>query len=67
VSPVGGNPAHIPEFEQLISDELIKIAKQPAQLHKLLGVYQSPQGDEGLIDALVSYYRKELAWDISKK
>ena len=63
----GGNPARIPEFEALIAEELKQIADDPNRLNKLVGVYQSPQGAEDFLDALVAFYRKEMGWNISRK
>ena len=42
----GGNPGRIPEVEQIFKARLETVLADPAQLHTLLGVYQSPQGDK---------------------
>lgn len=60
----GGNPAFIPEFENEIAAQLQAIASQPDQLHKLIGVYQSPRGSEDFIDALTHYINESLGWSI---
>ncbi len=62
----GGNPAQIPEFEQLMASELAAIAADEEQLHRLLGVYQSPRGSETLISELCSYFQ-HLGWPVSEK
>lgn len=62
----GGNPAQVPEFEALIAEILHKIASDPAQVHKLIGVYQSPQGSERLIAALAHYFQA-LGWPVSER
>jgi len=61
----GGNPAHIPDFEEIIAEHLQSIAKDPEELHRLLGVYQSPQGSEVFIEALVAFFRGR-GWPVSK-
>lgn len=61
----GGNPAHIPEFESAVAGELKQIAENPDRLHKLVGVYQSPQGSESFIENFVDYVNAEFGWQIS--
>lgn len=62
----GGNPARIPAFESLMSELLSEIAKDPEELHKLIGVYQSPQGSERLISNLASYLQGQ-GWPVSER
>lgn len=61
----GGNPARIPAFEAEVATHLTAIAQNPDGIHKLVGVYQSPKGSEVFIDALVTYIRKNLGWNIT--
>ena len=42
----GGNPGRIPQVEQVFKARMETILSDPAQLHSLMGVYQSPQGDK---------------------
>ncbi|KMT66489.1 valine--pyruvate transaminase [Catenovulum maritimum] len=63
----GGNPGHIPEFETEIAKQLSDIANTPEALHKLIGIYQSPQGSETLIKLLVDYFNQRFDWGISEK
>ena len=60
----GGNPASIPEFEALAAKHMKAIANDQKQLHKLIGVYQSPQGSEEFIAELVKYFQQQCGWDI---
>lgn len=62
----GGNPAKIEAFEQLISQHLHQIADDPAALNQLVGIYQSPQGSEVLIDLLVDYFNQYYDWPITR-
>jgi valine--pyruvate aminotransferase len=61
----GGNPARIPAAEALFQAQFAGLAADPQRLHKLLGVYQSPQGDERLLDAAAALLRREFGWDVS--
>lgn len=60
----GGNPARIPEVEQCVAQHLQRIVGDPDQLHKLLGVYQSPRGSETLIDELTRFFQMEFDWPV---
>ncbi|WP_111976739.1 valine--pyruvate transaminase [Algibacillus agarilyticus] len=62
----GGNPAQIPEFENIIAEQLQQIAQTPAELHKLIGIYQSPQGAENFISALATYLQDECGWPVTE-
>jgi len=59
----GGNPAHIPEFEAIVSEQMQLIASDPKLLHSMVGIYQSPQGSEELIAELVAYFRAQ-GWSL---
>lgn len=61
----GGNPAKIPAFEERVATHLQAIAADPLELHKLIGVYQSPKGSEYFIDALAEHLNAQLGWNIS--
>ena len=62
----GGNPAKIDEFEQIIAGYLRDIADDPKALNQLVGIYQSPQGSEVLLDLLVEYFNAEYDWPITR-
>lgn len=63
----GGNPARIPEVEQAFAQALQGISANPEQLHKMLGVYQSPRGHEGFIERLVPFLNERCGWSITSK
>ncbi len=63
----GGNPARIPEFESLVAEHLQRLASDKQGLHKLLGVYQSPQGNEEFIALLTDFFREHCKWPVSEK
>lgn len=62
----GGNPARIPAMEQVFEDALHATLANPQQTHQLLGVYQPPQGDAELLDALAGLLADEYGWPISR-
>lgn len=62
----GGNPARIPEFEALMAQELKQLAGDEEAVHRLLGVYQSPQGSEALISELSAFFQG-LAWPVTEQ
>lgn len=62
----GGNPARIPEMEQAFEDALRATLDSPGETHQLLGVYQPPQGDAELLDAIAALLHSEYQWPISR-
>ena len=63
----GGNPGRIPEVEAVFKRRLESVLQDPAQLHSLMGVYQSPQGDKQFLTEIASLLRKEFGWDVSER
>jgi valine--pyruvate aminotransferase len=62
----GGNPARIPEMEQAFEEALRATLADPHETHQLLGVYQPPQGDAELLDAIANLLHNEYQWPISR-
>lgn len=62
----GGNPARIPEMELVFEDALRATLDNPHETHQLLGVYQPPQGDAELLDAIANLLHDEYQWPISR-
>lgn len=62
----GGNPARIPEMEQAFENALRATLDNPGETHQLLGVYQPPQGDAELLDAIAALLHSEYQWPISR-
>jgi len=62
----GGNPARIPAMEQAFEDALRATLDNPHETHQLLGVYQPPQGDAELLDAIANLLQNEYQWPISR-
>ncbi len=62
----GGNPARIPAMEQAFEAALRETLNNEKDAHHLLGVYQSPQGDAVLLDAIAELLLSEYGWPISR-
>jgi valine--pyruvate aminotransferase len=63
----GGNPARIPEMEFAFTEALKRALADPQESHHLLGVYQPPQGDVDVLDALAQMLNDEYGWPLSRK
>ena len=63
----GGNPGRIPEAEAIFKKRLEAALQDPQQLHSLMGIYQSPQGDKLFLNQIASLLRKEFGWDVSER
>jgi valine--pyruvate aminotransferase len=61
----GGNPGRIPEVEQVFKARLEKVLADPAQLHSLMGVYQSPQGEKDFRRQIAGLLKQQFGWDLS--
>lgn len=62
----GGNPARIPAMEQTFEAALRDTLNNPREAHELLGVYQPPQGDAQVLDAIAALLNVEYGWEISR-
>ena len=63
----GGNPARIPAMEEAFADALQQTLNDPQQAQQLLGVYQPPQGDVDVLDALANMLNKEYGWPLTRE
>jgi len=63
----GGNPGRIPEAEAIFKKRLEAVLQDPQQLHSLMGIYQSPQGDKLFLNQIADLLRKEFGWDVSER
>lgn len=62
----GGNPARIPAMEQAFASALDATLANPREAHELLGLYQPPQGDAQLLDAIADLLNHEYGWAIAR-
>lgn len=62
----GGNPARIPAMEKAFAEALHQTLNDPQDAYELLGVYQPPQGDLNVLDALVTLLNTEYDWGLTR-
>ena len=60
----GGNPAHIPEMEQIWDKRLREILDDPATRRRTLAIYDPPRGNPEVIESLAALLRKEYGWNV---
>jgi valine--pyruvate aminotransferase len=63
----GGNPAHIPELEELFSGELRRLLESESEYRRMLANYPSPAGEERFRTALAELFAREYGWDVTAK
>ncbi len=61
----GGNPARIPEMEQVFRREMARIVKNPEEFARLAGFYSSPEGDLRFRSAVADLLRRTYGWNLS--
>lgn len=61
----GGNPAHIPEIEQVWRRRMAEILADGDCFERMLGNYDPPRGNARFLDSLAGLLRREFGWDIS--
>lgn len=62
----GGNPAYIPEMEQVLREELARICAEPAQFRRLVGNYASPGGEDRFREALAVMLNEQYGWNLTR-
>jgi valine--pyruvate aminotransferase len=63
----GGNPAHIPEVQNLFRDRMMEILSEPKGFETMIGNYDSSRGNEAFITALAEMLQETFGWDITAK
>ena len=63
----GGNPARIPEVEQVFKDQLAAIIETRVEFSRMMGNYSGPAGDGRFRQALAGLLRDHYGWDLSEK
>ena len=61
----GGNPGRIPQVEAVFKERLKKLLADPARLHSLMGVYQSPQGEKSFRQEMAGLLKQQFGWSLS--
>ena len=62
----GGNPARIPEVDAVFQQRLEELMADPAQCHKLFGIYQSPKGDRDFCREVAGLLKREFGWPLTE-
>jgi valine--pyruvate aminotransferase len=62
----GGNPARIPEVEQVFKDQLAAIIGQPDEFSRMVGNYSGSAGEGRFRRALASLLHKHYGWDLDE-
>jgi valine--pyruvate aminotransferase len=60
----GGNPARIPEMEQVFRRELARIAANPEEFGRLAGFYSAPDGDLRFRGAIAELLSSTYSWNV---
>lgn len=63
----GGNPARIPAAEAIFQNALHHVLADEKKVHKMLGVYQPPQGDPEFLEGIALLLTKQFGWKLSAK
>lgn len=60
----GGNPAHIPELDEIYRRRMGEILQSGDELERMLGNYDTPRGRVAFLEALADLFRREQGWDL---
>ena len=60
----GGNPGRVPGMETVFQRRLQAVLQDPDQRHRLLGRYQSPQGDLDFRQGVADLLADEFGWPL---
>jgi valine--pyruvate aminotransferase len=63
----GGNPASIPQIEACYRSEMLQLLENGGQFERMVGNYDSPQGNQQFIDALAELLKDTYGWPISAR
>lgn len=61
----GGNPARIPAAEAIFQNALHHILASEDKVHKMLGIYQSPQGDPEFREGIAQLLSSQFGWKLT--
>ena len=60
----GGNPGLVPEFQELMRNELLEICTSRQSFQQMVGSYAPPQGETFFVEKLAELLRDEQGWDV---
>ena len=61
----GGNPAHIPEAQALFRERMRRLLDEPDEFARMIGDYDSPQGNRAFLIALAELLNREYGWGLT--
>jgi len=60
----GGQPAQIPEINEIWRNRLAEISQDPAASTRLLSIYDPPQGNPAFVAAVAKLLNDSFGWDV---
>ncbi len=60
----GGNPGLVPEFQEIMRQQLLEICSDKKSFQQLVGCYAPPQGEKNFCIGLAALLKKELGWAV---
>ncbi len=63
----GGNPAHIPEVQDLFRERMMEILAEPKGFESMIGNYDGSRGNQAFVEALAELLRETFGWNITAK
>ena len=63
----GGNPAHIPEVEDIFKQRLQRILDSQSEFTRLVGTYDPPAGDQSFCRELAAMLRRRFGWKLTER
>ena len=63
----GGNPAHIPEVEEIFRQHLQELLGSQASFTRLIGTYDPPAGDRKFCCELAAMLRRRYGWPLTER
>ena len=63
----GGNPAHIPEVEDIFRQRLAQLLDSQANFTRLIGTYDPPAGERNFCRELAAMLRRRHGWQLSER
>lgn len=63
----GGNPAHIPEVEALLSEAMAELTADTHAFGKMIGEYDAPGGNVAFRETLANLLTEQFGWPLTQK
>ena len=61
----GGQPAHIPEMDDLWQSRIQEICDEPGRLEQMLGNYEPPAGNLEFRTSVADLFQRQFGWDLT--